>query len=413
MIPDRERIERAYDWLFTPEGSLTDDGRHELEQRTDGPDRRKWIPSEIAVHGAVRNPHPWYDGAPYVRMKVPRSGNDAFGGEVNLFVVQNFDMEREKFIDATYRLASGLPFHQGDSGAPFVSITEDGDAYLAGVVSDERSRPGALDSTYVRPRVSSVSTGSVSDILLRMGQYGDRTNKDEWEFWVDPNNSVADEDNWDEKKGDMKLLAIPEATNDEYYETCESSGSSFCRYLRSEPTREYTVTPVSLQVTSPPGETNPYGGVYILYGTISYFSPQNDPDNFTGNMGSTVDSSSSYAMNLPIENPLRKVIARALGPDGRLAEHTDYSPLLPPQGVNEAIITANIDSPTICLASSSGVGNRAFRHPLGYELISPKMMQCTVLDELTKNADVEHYNIPIDQTESGARISVQFSIEPR
>ncbi|MFT0138309.1 hypothetical protein ACEK07_15470, partial [Alcanivoracaceae bacterium MT1] len=417
MIPSREFIESAYDRLITAEGQLTDEGRREFEERSDGPERRLWMPGEIAINGAVRVKHPWKDGAPFVRIQVPRSGDNVFSGETDIAVGLTMDMEREKFIDGAYFVAENLPFHQGDSGAPFVSITENGEAYLAGVVSDERSRRDATESTLFRPRVSGVATGSVFNILQRIGPDRPRTVTDDWGFWANPNNSVAHESNWNVRNGDIRLLNMPEPPEESYQKTCESSDSAFCRYLRSEPTREYKVTPLAIQVNRDMGTLNPYGGIYIINGILRYFSPQSDFDHATQKSQSVFDAPNPHVMRLPVYDPkapYRKVIARKAGPSG-LMPYTDFSPFLPHEGAAEATIRANVDAPMICLITPSdhGVGNGPY--PTGGEiLIDPQGLQCTVLDERTGGANGT-YLVPITPREGfgGATVTIQFRVEPK
>ncbi|MFT0137328.1 trypsin-like serine protease [Alcanivoracaceae bacterium MT1] len=415
MTPSRERIEQAYDRLFTPEGEFTDEGRREFEERADGPERLQWMPSEIAINAANRSAHPWKDGAPFIRIQVPRSGDDAFSGEAHIMIDLNMDTAREQFVSDAYYMASHLPFHQGDSGAPFISITENGEAYLAGVLSDERSKRHALGFTLVRPRVSSISTGRVSDILMRMGPDGARTDKEGWGFWSDPNNTVAHVDNWDERGGDTKLIDVPEPPDVSYQKTCESSDSGFCRYLRSEPTREYLVKPVSMEISG--ASPSDRYGAFSLMGTIGYFSPQNDPDHISRGEESIFDTPGPYVMNFPGPGNRKKLWKTNMTlPDGGYVYSAD---LYPSDGAEEAIITANASTPMICLNTENGiVDGEPSDDVFGVLLIGANKVQCTTLDESTRRPYSTLHDVSI--VREGQRygsylptITVQFHVEPK
>ncbi|MFT0137318.1 hypothetical protein ACEK07_04630, partial [Alcanivoracaceae bacterium MT1] len=405
MIPSREFIESAYDRLITAEGQLTDEGRREFEERSDGPERRQWMPGEIAINGAVRVKHPWTDGAPFVRIQVPRSGDNVFSGETDIAVGLTMDMEREKFIEGAYFVAENLPFHQGDSGAPFVSITENGEAYLAGVVSDERSRRDATESTLFRPRVSGVATGSVFNILQRIGLNGARTDRDGWGFWANPNNSVAHENNWNVRNGDITLLNMPEPPEESYQKTCESSGSAFCRYLRSEPTREYFIKPVSIAIKF-------YGedaGTDEMFGTITYFSPQNDPKHSSGQSESIFNAPGPYVMDYPNDPYISHKNIQGITP----LQQTD--------GATEATITANVSAPIICLNTHSeyGIGNIVYKLNL-IRYIDARQVQCTVLDESMLGSDGAVYDVSMDRKQDDGpgkvgptTVTVRFRVEPK
>ncbi|MFT0138292.1 hypothetical protein ACEK07_15370 [Alcanivoracaceae bacterium MT1] len=356
-IPSRAVIAENYDRITSPEGRAF---------MARNPDRVRSIPSQIVLSGSIRNSEPLFHGAPFLPVQLqrntqPRVGDNVFSGQTNTPVALNLDMGREDFINMAYSAALGIPFHGGDSGAPFVSVTATGETYLAGLVQSADSVRYANGTFRF---ISHVSTGNVSAILREMGQAGALNRGPSPRFWRDRYGHVARSGN--QQNNDISPLEPANETRPlEQFEPCDLSDSDFCRYWQ---TMEYHITPVAIRVDAPDGLSYPNFDAshseYRIYGQINFFSPEDEED-LTGQV---LDVPSSTPRRLPLEY-----------------SDTSESDSVPLGSATGATITANMTDPMICLStpSESGVSSTAVvRH---YSIVPGGTTTCTVLNETNRN----------------------------
>ncbi|MFT0137320.1 trypsin-like serine peptidase [Alcanivoracaceae bacterium MT1] len=410
-IPDREHIEQAYDQLFNADLSFTDEGRRLIESRPDAEARNLWMPSEIVEAGTVANLSSM--SAPFVRMRVPHSPQLLadpwfFVGTFPESFLLTFNTGRQGFIDSAYQAASRLPFHRGDSGAPFVSRAPSGQMYLAGVVSgmvsEMLSGVGESGHFIYRP---AIATEDLTELLSQRMGLTQGINRDNTIFWADPHGTVPTLDNWNDDTG-VRLDALPSdlpgwPPAESRVTLCNLNdllNSDFCRYLRGTLTSNYTIRPISMHVEAPDAEFYPYPsdpdlGEYRLHGQISYYSPENITYNSTTT--SPMDTPLGWAFNFSESTPVR-IRGSASG--------TRY---LDP---NTLHVQADEGAPTICLAtpSESGVFARVGAGIGRNQTIVPGgQSSCIIANETTRNANGT-YDIPLEG--DGGTITFQMQIEP-
>ncbi|MFT0140825.1 trypsin-like serine protease [Alcanivoracaceae bacterium MT1] len=416
--PDRRVIERAYDRLFNADGAeLTETGRREFEQRPDGARRRTAMPNDIVLHGTTISRDP--GGSPFVGMRIPQT--PATVGDPNLFAglftelrpSLNFAV-RSTFLNNAHEAAQRLPFHIGDSGAPFVSVAPNGEFYLAGVASRIRHSRNNDIFTYTPMIATEDPTDLIREFFGRADLNPSRDSGRGVVFWDPVTSNVATLEIWD-SFGGVDLARLPDdwRTTSALSGVCESNDaveSQFCADLQSPPSSDYSVRPVSIVVNAPNREvlTTQYSPSspastsreYRIHGQITYFSPEDNFQNVTSNPPRYEDSN-GLVINIPQSAPRRLTI----GSNGD--DSTSESDLYFPTSFSDVTISANATEPTFCIGTPSGVhANTATTTEI---LIPENRRSCISINE-TNRAPNDQYDLTLDGYNQGETLMVTLAI---
>ncbi|MFT0137379.1 hypothetical protein ACEK07_04955 [Alcanivoracaceae bacterium MT1] len=415
MVADRAIIAEAYDGLFNADGSYTAFGMSELVQSPESDRNRQLMPSRIVLAGGRVNHDRTF--APFVRMRIPRpplrlpggwsrmSAPGALAGFSSEDFQLNFLMNREAFINDAYAAARRSPFHQGDSGSPFIARSPGGELYLAGVAQSITNSIAPNDDRIIFPVISTGSVVEILEIMELWDEDGMLRTGENVRFWRDPNGNVPTLENWNDDNG-LVLAEIPEAgPSDEPISACEFSHSELCNYLNSviEPDREYNVRALSMQIFAPEALVRPYDwdprvSEYRVYGQLVYFSPGDY--SYSSTTPNPIDDPVGSVFNFNNSAPWRVVVPYR-------HEGDPVTAIVPrPDSVQ---VQASSDAPMICLATPSGSGVFLRTVERSHAVIPEGNRTCILADEATMNENGT-YDVPIEGV--GGTITVELQIEP-